>query len=65
LAETKDFAGVTGIISMDRNRNAVKPAVILKLEDRRYVYEETIQPEASATAITASPSASPQTTKPK
>jgi branched-chain amino acid transport system substrate-binding protein len=44
LAETKNFPGVTGIISMDRERNAVKPAVILKLEDRRYIYQETIQP---------------------
>jgi hypothetical protein len=31
---------------MDRDRNAVKPAVILKLEDTRYVYQETIQPDA-------------------
>jgi len=27
LAQTKDFNGVTGMISMDANRNAVKPAV--------------------------------------
>ena len=47
LAETKNFAGVTGIISMDRDRNAVKPAVILKLEDTGYIYQETIQPDAS------------------
>jgi len=46
LAETKNFAGVTGIISMDHDRNAVKPAVILKLQDTRYIYQETIQPEA-------------------
>ena len=49
LAETKDFQGVTGIISMDKDRNAVKPAVVLKLQDLKYVYQETIQPE-SATA---------------
>jgi len=59
LAETKDFPGVTGMISMDRDRNAVKPAVILKLQDGRYVYEETIQPggelEASSAAATPSP----------
>jgi branched-chain amino acid transport system substrate-binding protein len=65
LAETKNFAGVTGIISMDRERNAVKPAVILKLEDARYIYQETIQPEAASAMITASPSFSPPTTKPK
>jgi branched-chain amino acid transport system substrate-binding protein len=46
LAETKNFAGVTGIISMDHDRNAVKPAVVLKLQDGRYIYQETIQPEA-------------------
>jgi branched-chain amino acid transport system substrate-binding protein len=45
LAETINFAGITGTISMDRERNAVKPAVILKLQDRRYIYQETIQPE--------------------
>ncbi len=48
LAETKNFAGVTGIISMDRDRNAVKPAVVLKLEDLKYIYQETIQPESAA-----------------
>ncbi|MGI9067282.1 MAG: ABC transporter substrate-binding protein [Pyrinomonadaceae bacterium] len=48
LAETKNFQGVTGIISMDRDRNAVKPAVILKLEDGRYIYQESIQPAAAA-----------------
>jgi branched-chain amino acid transport system substrate-binding protein len=65
LAETKNFAGVTGIISMDRDRNAVKPAVILKLEDGKYIYQETIQPEAFSAVITASPSSSPPRTKPK
>jgi len=64
LAETKDFAGVTGIISMDRDRNAVKPAVVLKLEDGRYIYQETIQPgeelEPSSPPATPSPSTSPR-----
>lgn len=48
LAETKNFAGVTGVISMDRDRNAVKPAVVLKLEDLKYLYQETVQPESTA-----------------
>jgi branched-chain amino acid transport system substrate-binding protein len=48
LAETKDFNGITGMISMDRDRNAVKSAVILKLLDTRYIYQETIQPESIA-----------------
>jgi len=44
LAETKNFNGVTGLISMDANRNAVKPAVVLKLQDLKFIYQETIQP---------------------
>lgn len=58
LAQTKDFSGVTGMISIDSDRNAVKPAVVLKLQDRKYIYQETIQPEAAA-AVTLSPSVSP------
>src|SRR6185503_574793 len=58
LGETKNFAGVTGIISMDRNRNAVKPAVILKLEDTRYIYQETIQPESAAPSQITTPQSS-------
>lgn len=48
LAETRNFPGITGIISMDRERNAVKPGVILRLQDGKYVYQETIQPEPPA-----------------
>ena len=44
LAQTKNFAGVTGVISMDGDRNAVKPAVVLKLQDLKYIYQETIPP---------------------
>lgn len=50
LAQTKDFSGVTGIISMDAHRNAVKPAVVLKLLDVRFIYQETVQPTRLAPA---------------
>ena len=59
LAQTKDFKGVTGSISMDAHRNAVKPAVVLKLMDVRYIYEATIQPDAVKAPPSPSPSASP------
>src|SRR4029434_844161 len=36
LAQTKNFPGVTGMITMDANRNAIKPAVVLKLQDVKY-----------------------------
>jgi branched-chain amino acid transport system substrate-binding protein len=47
LAQTKDFDGVTGMISIDAQRNAVKPAVVLKLQDVSYIFEEKIQPVAT------------------
>lgn len=59
LAQTKNFNGVTGVISIDANRNAIKPAVVLKLEDGRNIYQETIQPEASPTELRPNPSPSP------
>ena len=55
LAETKKFPGVTGEITIDAERNAVKPAVVLKLSDGRNQYQETIHPD-SATAGAHSPS---------
>ena len=60
LAATKEFPGITGMISMDHDRNAVKPAVVLKLEDGRYIYLETINPEAPAASPSPSPSPSPR-----
>lgn len=46
LSQTKGFSGVTGVISINADRNAVKPAVVLKLQDGRNQYQETIQPAA-------------------
>ena len=46
LAQTRNFAGVTGVISMDPERNAVKPAVVLKLKDVKFIYQETIPPRS-------------------
>ncbi|HET9525691.1 MAG TPA: ABC transporter substrate-binding protein [Pyrinomonadaceae bacterium] len=60
LGKTKDFNGVTGMISMDAQRNAVKPAVVLKLMDVRFIYQETIQPTRPAPSpATPSPTTSP------
>jgi len=44
LAATKDFAGITGKITIDTNRNASKPAVILAIKDGQFNYVETIAP---------------------
>ena len=44
LAATRDFPGVTGRITMDADRNPVKPAVILKIEGGKFRFAETIAP---------------------
>ena len=44
LAKTKDFDGVTGKISIDADRNAVKPAVILEMKDGKPKFVTAIQP---------------------
>lgn len=44
IAGTKDFAGVTGTITLDENRNAKKPAVVLQIKGKSYKYVETVQP---------------------
>lgn len=45
IAQTKDFAGVTGRITLDADRNANKPAVVLEIKEGKFVYRETINPE--------------------
>jgi branched-chain amino acid transport system substrate-binding protein len=44
LAKTKDFKGVTGNITINDQRNAIKPAVVLEIKDGKFKYKETIAP---------------------
>ena len=44
IATTSDFAGVTGKISLDADRNATKPAVVLQVKGNKFQYVETVQP---------------------
>lgn len=45
LAETKNFQGVTGMITINEQRNAVKPAVVLKVVGpQKFSYVTTINP---------------------
>ena len=46
IAATKDYVGVTGKITIGPDRNAVKPAVVLKVENGKYVLVEVIAPES-------------------
>jgi branched-chain amino acid transport system substrate-binding protein len=59
IAQTKGFPGVTGSININEHRDAVKPAVVFELRDKKFVYKETIQPSGAASATpAASPAAS-------
>lgn len=51
LAGTRDFEGVTGRVTMDENRNPLKSAVILRLQDGRFVYYETVQPGSASAGV--------------
>jgi branched-chain amino acid transport system substrate-binding protein len=44
LARTKDFPGVTGVITLNADRNPVKSAVVLRVENGKFVYVETVNP---------------------
>ncbi|HXF59830.1 MAG TPA: hypothetical protein VN539_08390, partial [Candidatus Saccharimonadales bacterium] len=44
IAATRDFPGVTGKITLDEHRNAVKPAVFLGIKDRAYTFVATVEP---------------------
>jgi branched-chain amino acid transport system substrate-binding protein len=44
LAATREFQGVTGRITIDKDRNPVKPAVILKVQDGAFSWVETVEP---------------------
>jgi branched-chain amino acid transport system substrate-binding protein len=44
IAATKDFPGVTGTITIDQDHNAVKPAVVLKVEGGTAKYMSTVKP---------------------
>jgi branched-chain amino acid transport system substrate-binding protein len=44
IATSVDFPGVTGKITIDKDRNAVKPAVVLKVVGGKYQYVETVSP---------------------
>jgi branched-chain amino acid transport system substrate-binding protein len=61
IAQTKDFPGVTGTITMNAERNVDKPATVLELiaKDRKFAYKDKIYPEGMAPPTGASSSPSP------
>ncbi|HZK87291.1 MAG TPA: ABC transporter substrate-binding protein, partial [Syntrophomonas sp.] len=45
LAQTKNFEGATGIITLDANRDATKTAIIKKVVDGKFVYDSKVDPK--------------------
>ncbi|MDX2147113.1 MAG: ABC transporter substrate-binding protein [Planctomycetota bacterium] len=44
IAATKDFSGVTGTITINENRDAVKPIVIVERKGGQWVFRKRIEP---------------------
>jgi len=64
LAQTKDYKGVTGDITMDDKRNATKPAVVLKVsKGGKYEFSGRIMPEGLKQSGTEAPAESPKKTE--
>jgi len=47
IAATRDYAGVTGTITLDANRNASKPIVVIAVKDGKKVFAASMEPSAS------------------
>jgi branched-chain amino acid transport system substrate-binding protein len=44
IATTASYPGVTGTITLDENRNASKPAVVIEIKDSKKVYNSSFNP---------------------
>lgn len=44
IADTREYAGVTGTITLDQNRNASKPAVVIEIRGGKKIYNTSIKP---------------------
>ena len=44
IAATKDFAGASGVTTLDKDRNASKPATIIALKNGKATFYKTVAP---------------------
>lgn len=47
IAETKDFDGASGMITIDSERNAQKPVVIVQIKGKQFTYHSTVGGQAA------------------
>jgi|JI10StandDraft_1071094.scaffolds.fasta_scaffold41959_4 branched-chain amino acid transport system substrate-binding protein len=50
IQDTKAFQGATGLITIDAERNADKPIVIVKIKDKKFTYYGTVNDKSKAAA---------------
>jgi branched-chain amino acid transport system substrate-binding protein len=48
IAATKDYPGVTGVITLDADHNAGKPAVVLAIQNGAAKWVATVHPDGAA-----------------
>lgn len=53
IQDTKKFQGATGMITIDDNRNADKPIVIVKIKDKQFHYYATVNDKSAPTSAPA------------
>lgn len=64
LAATKDFPGVTGTVTFNENRDAVKPIVMIEIKDGgTYAVKERVTVEGATAATTTPAGAVPEPAK--
>lgn len=64
IAATRDFVGVTGTFSIGPDRDAVKPLVILRVQNQKLVLAATATPDGKVSAAPAPGSAPTSTVAP-
>ncbi len=61
LAATKDYPGVTGTVTFNENRDAVKPIVMIEIKDGgTYAVKERVNVEGTTAANTTAPTSASQ-----
>jgi branched-chain amino acid transport system substrate-binding protein len=61
VAATKDYPGVTGVITLDADHNAGKPAVVLAIQNGAAKWVATVHPDGGAPAAPPAAPAAPAT----
>jgi branched-chain amino acid transport system substrate-binding protein len=59
IQDTKGFQGATGTITINADRNADKPIVIVRIKGKKYTYYDAVGSKGEAPAASGAPSAAP------